>query len=95
MSERLFRAYFSDGELVSDHQFLSALATDVGVKGADDLWANDAFVDVVRGDEARAQELGITGVPSLLVDSKFMVVGAQGSVHILDVLQRAWARRTA
>jgi protein disulfide-isomerase len=95
VSERLFRAYFSDGELVSDHRFLSALATDVGVKGADDLWGNDAFVDVVREDEARAQELGITGVPSLLVDTKFMVVGAQGSAHILDVLQRAWARRSA
>jgi predicted DsbA family dithiol-disulfide isomerase len=29
-SERLFRAYFCEGELVSDHQFLSALAGGAG-----------------------------------------------------------------
>jgi predicted DsbA family dithiol-disulfide isomerase len=59
------------------------------------LWEGDAFSDVVRADEAQAQELGITGVPCFLVDSKFMVLGAQGTEQILDVLRRAWARRAA
>jgi predicted DsbA family dithiol-disulfide isomerase len=94
-SERLFRAYFSEGELVSDHQRLSELAGDVGVRDVDPLWEGDAFVDVVRADEAAAEELGITGVPSFLIDSKFMVMGAQGVEHILDVVRRAWARRAA
>jgi predicted DsbA family dithiol-disulfide isomerase len=93
MSERLFRAYFSEGQLVSDHDTLSALGAEVGVEGVDALWRNDAFTDDVRSDEVAAYELGITGVPSLLVDNKFMVVGAQGAPRILDVLQRAWARR--
>lgn len=95
MSERLFRAYFSDGELVSDHGRLSALATDVGVADADALWDGDAYADVVRADEEMAQELGVTGVPCFLVDSKFMVSGAQGTEQILDVVRRAWARRAA
>jgi predicted DsbA family dithiol-disulfide isomerase len=68
MSQRLFRAYFSE---------------------------SDAFSAEVRTDENDALELGITGVPSFLMDSKFMVSGAQGPVQILDVLQRAWARRAA
>jgi predicted DsbA family dithiol-disulfide isomerase len=93
-SERLFRAYFSEGRLVSDREVLSELAHDVGVN-ADDLWRSDAFTDVVRSDEREAQELGISGVPSFLMDSKFMVTGAQGAAHILDVLRRAWARRAA
>jgi predicted DsbA family dithiol-disulfide isomerase len=59
------------------------------------LWEGDAFADEVRSDEAEAQELGISGVPSMRIDSKFMVTGAQGSEQILDVLQRAWARRAA
>ena len=42
-----------------------------------------------------ANELGITRVPSFLMDSKFMVSGAQGTEQILDTLQRAWARRAA
>ena len=94
-SERLFRAYFCEGELVSDHRRLNELAEEIGVRGVDALWESDAFTDTVRADEAQAQELGITGVPSLLLDSKFMVVGAQGSEQILNALQRAWARRAA
>jgi predicted DsbA family dithiol-disulfide isomerase len=95
MSERLFRAYFSEGDLVSDHARLSELAREIGVSDVDSLWEGDAFTNEVRSDEAEAQELGITGVPSMLMDSKFMVTGAQGSDQILDVLQRAWARRAA
>jgi protein disulfide-isomerase len=95
MSERLFRAYFSEGELVSDHARLNDLAREIGVSDVDSLWESDAFTDEVRSDETEAQELGITGVPSMLMDSKFMVTGAQGSEQILDVLQRAWARRAA
>jgi predicted DsbA family dithiol-disulfide isomerase len=57
------------------------------------LWDGDAYSDDVRDDESTAQELGITGVPTLLLDDRFMVVGAQGSERILDVLTRAWARR--
>ncbi len=94
-NERLFRAYFCEGELVSDHQRLSALAREVGVSDVDTLWEGDAFTDVVRGDEAYARELGITGVPCFLMDSKFMVSGAQGADQIRDVLRRAWARRAA
>jgi len=95
MSQRLFRAYFSDGQLVSDHETLRALGDDVGVSDVGALWESDAFTTDVRSDENAALELGITGVPSFLVDSKFMVSGAQGTEQILDVLQRAWARRAA
>jgi predicted DsbA family dithiol-disulfide isomerase len=94
-SERLFRAYFSEGELVSDHQRLSALASEVGVSDVEHLWDSDAFAEEVRADETTAQELGISGVPCFLVDAKFMLAGAQGSEEILNVLRRAWSRRAA
>jgi predicted DsbA family dithiol-disulfide isomerase len=93
MSERLFRAYFSDGELLSDADTLVALGTEVGVTDAEGLFSDDRFASDVREDERQAQELGITGVPSMLVDGKFMVMGAQGTAQILDVLTRAWAQR--
>jgi predicted DsbA family dithiol-disulfide isomerase len=94
-SDRLFRAYFSEGELISDHTRLSTLASEVGVSDVAALWEGDTFSDEVRADELAAQELGISGVPTFLIDSKFMVSGAQGTEQILDVLQRAWARRAA
>ena len=93
MSEKLFEAYFCNGEMIGDQSMLSKIAASVGVVGADDLWNNNQFENEVRADEEMAQELGITGVPSLVLDNKFMVVGAQGSEQILSVLRRAWARR--
>lgn len=93
MGERLFLAYFSEGELLSDRARLDFFASDVGVTGTAALWASDDFAVDVRDDESRAMELGITGVPSFLVDEKFMIVGAQGSDQILQVLRRAWTRR--
>lgn len=95
MTQRLFAAYFSEGRLISDHEQLSRLAEEVGVTDASSLWATDAFTLNVRADEAAAQELGITGVPAVLVNSKFMVLGAQGVEKLVDVLRRAWERRAA
>ena len=95
MSERLFRAYFGEGLLVSDHDQLNTLAEEVGVLDAPLLWETEAFASDVRADERSAEELGITGVPAFLVDNKFMVLGAQGAEKIVDVLDRAWAKLSA
>jgi predicted DsbA family dithiol-disulfide isomerase len=95
MSQRLFKAYFSDGLLISDHDVLDSLAEEVGVEGSPSLWASDAFTSEVRSDEAGAAELGISGVPAMLIDSKFMVLGAQGTEKILETLRRAWQRERA
>lgn len=95
MSQRLFRVYLSEGLLISDHDRLNELASEVGVSDAPSLWESDAFTSEVRADEASAMELGITGVPALLIDTKFMVLGAQGVAQMLDVLRRAWERRAA
>ncbi len=93
MAERLFRAYFGEGLLISSHVVLDQLANEVGVTGSQTLWGGNDWVDDVRADEAQALELGITGVPSMVIDGRFMVVGAQSPEALLDVMQRAWARR--
>lgn len=93
MSNRLYRAYFAEGLLISDHGVLTVLADEVGVSGASALWASEAFVEDVRADEHQATELGFSGVPAFVVDGKFLVAGAQGVETFLSVLERAWARR--
>ena len=93
MSERLFSAYFSEGQLIGDHACLDRLAGEVGVTGSHGLWTTDDYVVQVRADESRATELGITGVPTILVNDMFVIVGAQGIDQMLDVLERAWRRR--
>jgi predicted DsbA family dithiol-disulfide isomerase len=93
MRERLFRAYFSDGLLISDHDTLNALADEVGVSGAPSLWEGDALVSDVRADEREARELGLNGVPAFILDGRLLVSGAQGADAIGRALDQAWESR--
>ena len=93
MAARLHEAYFADGLLVSDHATLEDLAGEVGVEDAPTAWSDSRFADQVREDQAMAQELGLTGVPSVVIDAAYLVVGAQGETHFASVLERAWTRR--
>jgi predicted DsbA family dithiol-disulfide isomerase len=91
--ERLFAAYFCEGQRVSDHATLRQLGDELGLCDVDAMLLSDEFVADVRGDEADAVELGISGVPSLLLDQRFMINGAVGTDEMLSVLERAWSRR--
>jgi predicted DsbA family dithiol-disulfide isomerase len=93
MLERLFRAYFSDGALLSDPATLSSLALEVGVVGTDHMLTSNKFADAVRHDENLAAKIGITGVPALIFDGHVHVSGAQGSDAMCDALHTAWAGR--
>lgn len=93
MLELLYRAHFSENRLLSDRETLGQLASEAGVEGADELWSTNAFAADVRDDEERAAALGLRGVPALVLDSKFLVSGAQGADTFLDALTRAWNAR--
>lgn len=95
MNERLMRGYFGEGMLPSDHDSLLRCAAEVGVDVPAGFFSSDAFVAEVRGDEAAATEYGISGVPTLIIDGRFILSGAQGADTMLATLQRAFARRNA
>jgi predicted DsbA family dithiol-disulfide isomerase len=96
MKERLLRAYFTDGELVGDHDTLVRLATEVGLPEvqARATVASERFADAVRDDELTAQRLGITAVPTFVVDRTLGASGAQPPEQLLDLLRRGWESRT-
>jgi predicted DsbA family dithiol-disulfide isomerase len=95
MVERLFAAYFTDGEAIADRDTLARLAGEVGLDAAEvrDMLASDAYAADVRADEARAGQLGITGVPFFAIDEKFGISGAQSAKVITDALMQAFAER--
>ena len=92
MKERLFRARFVEGRLVSDLETLVLLASEVGLDGAAvrATLAGDEFASEVRDDEATARELGINGVPMFVVDRAFGMSGAQPAEQLLALLEHAW-----
>lgn len=95
MKERLLRAYFSEGELISDHATLRRLADEVGLPEAEvvDTLAGDRFADAVRADERTAGELGISAVPTFVVDRSLGASGAHPPEALLDLLRQGWANR--
>jgi predicted DsbA family dithiol-disulfide isomerase len=92
LKERLMKAYFSEGGLLSDHNELVALAAQVGLDPAEvaAVLAGDDYADAVRADLALARGFGVTGVPFFVVDRTYGVSGAQEAAVLTDVLQRAW-----
>jgi predicted DsbA family dithiol-disulfide isomerase len=93
LKERLFLAYFRDGEAVSDRATLVRLAEESGLDGtkANEILELGRYEDEVRADEADAAALGVTGVPFFVIDRRFGISGAQSPESILQVLDEAWA----
>jgi predicted DsbA family dithiol-disulfide isomerase len=95
--ERLLRAYFAEGELMSDHDSLVRMAAEVGldedeVRG---VIAGDGHAAAVRDDERTAMELGITAVPTFVIDRAIGVSGAQPPAALLEFLRQGWSSRRA
>lgn len=93
MKERLQKAYFTEGWVVSDHDTLARLAGEVGLNAGEarQMLESDSYADAVRADIQEAQSLGISGVPFFLIDRKFAVSGAQPADLFLSALNRAWS----
>jgi predicted DsbA family dithiol-disulfide isomerase len=97
LKERLLRAHFAEGELMSDHAVLERLAVETGLP-ADEVravLASDRYAADVRADEATATSLGITAVPFFVVDRAFGAAGAQPPAALEALLRHAWEARPA
>jgi predicted DsbA family dithiol-disulfide isomerase len=92
MKERLQKAYFTDGLLVSDHDTLVKLAREVGLDAdaARQMLESDTYTAEVRAEARRAQMLGSSGVPFFVFEEKYAVSGAQPAELFLSALEQTW-----
>lgn len=90
--DRLMRAYFTEGEDLSDHDSLIRLLDEVGLSETlvRDALDSGAFAESVRDDEKAAHALGINGVPFFVFGDRYAVSGAQPPEALLQVLNQAW-----
>jgi len=77
--ERLFAAQFQRGEAIGDPALLARLAGECGY--ATDAWlawsAGSGDIAPLRADAQGLRQLGITQVPTFIVDGKHVLVGAE------------------
>ncbi len=95
--ERLFRAYFTESEHLADPETLVRLASEIGLDPGEvrTMLAGDEFADAVRADIQAAHEMGISGVPTFVVDRRYAITGAQPPELILRALEQIAAVRDA
>ncbi|MEH6662325.1 MAG: DsbA family oxidoreductase [Parasphingorhabdus sp.] len=93
----LFKAHFTDGEDVSDHETLVSVAASVGLdeKRARDLLSTNLFAEEVRATEAEWQDRFITGVPAFIFNKKFMVPGAQETEVFANIIENKLLKEAA
>jgi predicted DsbA family dithiol-disulfide isomerase len=79
LKEALFKANFTDQRDVSDHTVLADMAAGVGLDRdrAEAILASDEFAEAVRADEELWRNRGIQAVPSLIINQRWLIQGAQ------------------
>jgi predicted DsbA family dithiol-disulfide isomerase len=95
MKERLMRAYFTEGALIGDHDTLVELGVEVGLPERElrEVLGSARYANAVREDERTAAELGISAVPTFVVDRERGVSGAQPPELLLKLLRTGWESR--
>ncbi len=89
--ERLFRAYFLDGQFIGDRDTLARLAADAGYD-ADDARAflsSGELAEAVAGADERARSMGVSGVPFFIFGGRTALSGAQAPETLLEAIAQA------
>ena len=96
VADRLFRAYFTEGKNLNDHEQLMDSASGVGLDAQEirkHLSGGDGVAEVLAS-QMEAQRLGVTGVPFYVFDGQYALSSAQPVEVFGRVLDAAVAERT-
>ena len=93
-ADALFRAYFTEGKDLNDHEQLLELATGVGLDAGEvrGYLAGAGGVDEVLASQEEAGRLGIAGVPLYVFDGRYALSGAQPVEVFLRAIDAAASR---
>ncbi|WP_226404246.1 DsbA family oxidoreductase [Ferribacterium limneticum] len=91
--ERLFVAQFQRGERIGDRALLVQVAVECGYPGeeVESYLASGQDSEEVRATERRFRAMGISMVPTFIVDGRQIVVGAEDPAILATAIRRALA----
>ena len=91
--ERLFVAYFENGEDIGDIRVLADIADICGMDGVDlaQMLESDQDRALVEREDQIAHEMGVTGVPAMIFGGKLAVSGAREPEMLAVVIDRVAA----
>ena len=91
--ERLFIAYFENGDDIGDIRVLADIADICGMDGVEAarMLESDTDIALVEREDQIAHEMGVTGVPAMIFGGKLAVSGAREPEMLLSVIDRVAA----
>ena len=89
--ERLFSAYFLEGRNIGDREVLMDVAREGGMDTeiVSGLFDGNADADLIEREDRLAHEMGISGVPTFIFESRFMLSGAREPEVLVRVIDKA------
>lgn len=89
--DAVFRAYWQDAKNIEDVDVLAAVATAVGLDRDQFLAALDepTYQNEMMADVQQAFQYGLSGVPALVYNNKYLVTGAQPYELLVEVAEKA------
>lgn len=89
--DAVFRAYWQDAKNIEDVEVLAVLATAVGLNRDHFLAALDdpRYQQAMQADVQQAFQYGLSGVPALVYNNKYLVSGAQPYELLAQVAEQA------
>lgn len=92
-----FKAYFTNGENLEDHDVLVAAAAKAGLDpvSARTALQSESNAESVKAKEEFAKSRGVSGVPTMIFEHKHMVSGAQGADAYARILRRLTENQAA
>ncbi|SOC44548.1 DsbA family oxidoreductase [Salinicoccus kekensis] len=87
--KRLYTAYFEAGRNTSDHGVLLEIAEDAGLEAeaVRDMLESDLYKDLIYADQNEAKDIGVQGVPFIVVNGEYALPGAMRTEDYLRALQ--------
>ena len=89
LKRALFDAYFTNGQSPADHDTLVAVAEAAGLDGAEarEVLASGRYAQEVRDAERKWQAAGITAVPAVVINDRYLISGGQPAAAFEQALR--------
>ena len=86
----LFQAHFSDKIYLNEQEVLLNVVKSVGlsVDEAKRILDTDAYSDTVRNEQAKMHELGVSSVPTFIINEKYAINGGHAFETFKQALQQ-------
>ncbi|MCL1949519.1 MAG: DsbA family oxidoreductase [Turicibacter sp.] len=87
--EKLYEAYYTDGENISDQEVLKRIATESGLDGSlvADVLNSGKYQQKVREDDAQIRQQKIEGIPYFIVNGTHKFFGSDQIAKVVEALR--------